>query len=94
MINANDLIQKQQERENNKINSFKKVFSNIQKKILLASSYNYYYLWYEVPEFIFGLPKYKMNECIDYLSKQLKDCNFQVNVYKPNILFIQWFPKN
>ena len=93
MVNANDLIKEQKEREEIKIQTFKKVYKTIEKKIVLASSSNYYYVWYEVPEFILGLPTYKLKDCIVYIQQKLKENNFETDLYSPNILLIKWFPK-
>ena len=48
MVKANDLINEQQKREKIKIETFKKVFENIEKKIVLASAGNFYYVWYKI----------------------------------------------
>ena len=94
MVNANDLIKEQKEREEIKIQTFKKVYKTIEKKIVLASSSNYYYVWHEVPEFILGLPTYKLKDCIVYIQEKLKENNFESDLYDPNILLIKWFPKD
>lgn len=94
MVNADDLIKEQKEREEIKIETFKKVYKTIEKKIILASSSNYYYVWYEVPEFIMGLPTYKLKDCIVYIQQKLKENKFETDLYSPNILLIKWFPKD
>lgn len=94
MVNADDLIREQKEREEIKIETFKKVYKTIEKKIILASSSNYYYVWYEVPEFIMGLPTYKLKDCIVYIQQKLKENKFETDLYSPNILLIKWFPKD
>tara|TARA_B100001093_G_scaffold494648_1_gene538303 strand:- start:1073 stop:1354 length:282 start_codon:yes stop_codon:yes gene_type:complete len=93
MVKANDLINEQQKREKIKIESFKKVYSNIEKKIILASAGNFYYVWYEVPEFILGLPTYNLKDCIEYVKVRLTENQFEYVIYNPNIILIKWFPK-
>ncbi len=93
MVKANDLIIEQQKREKIKIETFKKVYATIEKKIVLASASNYYYVWYEVPEFILGLPTYNLSDCIDYVKNKLTENQFEYSVYIPNIILIKWFPK-
>ena len=92
MVKANDLINEQQKREKIKIETFKKVFENIEKKIVLASAGNFYYVWYEIPEFILGLPTYNLKDCQSYVKKKLEENQFEVLEYEPNILLIKWFP--
>ena len=93
MVKANDLVKEQQKREKIKIETFKKVYKNIEKKIVLASAGNFYYVWYEVPEFILGLPTYNLPECIEYIKERLSQNDFGCESYEPDILLIKWFPK-
>ena len=60
MVKANELIKEQKKREEIKVETFKKVYKSIEKKIVLASAGNFYYVWYEVPEFVLKVDK----ECI------------------------------
>jgi len=94
MVKANDLIKEQQKRELIKMETFKKVYKNVEKKIILASAGNFYYVWYEIPEFILGLPTYNLKECIDYIKERLGKDEFEYDFYNPNILLIKWFPKS
>ena len=93
MVNAEDLIKEQKKREEKKIITFEKIYKIIEKKIVLASASDFYYVWYEVPEFILGLPTYDLKGCMDFVTKKLKDNNFECDIYIPNILLIKWFPK-
>ncbi len=92
MVNANDLIKEQLKRGEIKKKTFDKVYNNIEKKIILASAANLYYVWHEVPEFILGLPTYKLKDCIKYIEKKLTDNDFKCECHAPNILLIKWFP--
>lgn len=94
MVKANDLINEQKKREKIKIETFKKVYKNIEKKIILASAGNFYYTWYEIPEFILGLPTYNLKDCIKYVKERLSEDQFTFDIYEPNIIFIKWFPDN
>ncbi len=92
MVKAEDLINMQKEREKIKFKTFNKVFNTVEKKITIASSSNYYYVWYEVPQYIIGEPLYNYNECIEYIIKKIISNGFKVNIYEPNVLLISWFP--
>jgi|UniRef100_A0A6C0ITD5 hypothetical protein len=92
MVNANDLIKEQLKRDEIKKKTFDKVYNTIEKKIILASAASLYYAWYEVPEFILGLPTYKLKECIEYIKNKLEDNAFKCEWHAPNILLIKWFP--
>jgi len=92
MVKAEDLIKIQKDRENIKYITFKKVYKNLEKKIQLASNSNFYYVWYEIPEFIIGCPLYKLEECKDYVIKKIKNDGFEVEEIS-NYILVKWFPK-
>ena len=93
MVKADKLIKEQKERDNLKNNTFNKILVKIEKKIILSSAANFYYTWYEIPEFILGLPFYLLKECKDYLMKKLNHDGFETEFFEPNYLLIKWFPK-
>lgn len=93
MVKAQDLINSQKEREKIKYKTFAKVFASIEKKIVLASSTNFYYVWYEIPEFIIGLPLYNLAECKKNIIRQLVMNDFKVEEFDSNLILISWFPK-
>ena len=93
MVKAEELIKKQKEKEDKKYITFEKIYKKIEKKISTASSCDYYYTWYQVPEFLIGLPLYSFNECNEYVQIKLKKNGFDIDFYSPNLLLIKWFPK-
>ena len=93
MVKAQDLINSQKEREKIKYKTFSKIYNKIEKKIELASSSNFYYVWYQIPEFLIGCPLYNLNECKNTITKQLNDNGFVCEEFKENLILITWFPK-
>ncbi len=93
MVKAQDLINNQKEREKIKYKTFGKIYNNIEKKIAIASSSNFYYAWYEIPEFIMGFPLYNVSDCKKNVIRQLKDNGFDIEEFENNIILIKWFPK-
>lgn len=93
MVKAKDLIKQQKERDEKKKIIFKKIFEKIEKKIVLASSSNFYECKYEVPEFLLGMPIYSIEDCKKYLKVKLKENGFKVNNLNDNILLISWYPQ-
>jgi len=90
MINAEILIKNQKEKEKNKNKIYDKIYELIEKKILSASSCNYYYTVYEIPEFLIGYTLFNFDMCSEYIQKKLRSNKFKVILYQPNILFITW----
>ena len=92
MVKAQELIIIQKEREKKKFITFEKIHSNIETKIVKASASNFYYIWYEIPQYIIGFPLYNYTECLEYIIEKLKKDDFKIEKYEPNILLISWFP--
>lgn len=90
MVNAKDLMKKQNEKKKQKEKTFKKIYKIIEKKIIIANNGDNTSIWFEIPEFLLGVPIYNLIDCKNYLKKKLKDNNFKVKFYEPNILFIDW----
>ena len=94
MVNALILYSQQKEKEKTKYKIYDKIYELIEKRIIMASSCNFYNILYEIPEFLIGYPVYNLNDCSEYIQNKLKNNNFQIDFYKPNILFISWEIKN
>lgn len=93
MVKADELIKQQKEREQRRKVTFEKIYSLIEKKIILASSGDLYFTWFEIPEFLVGLPIYSFKDCCDYICAKLKKNGFESEFFEPNILLIKWFVK-
>lgn len=94
MVKANDLIKEQQEREEKKKETYKKILNRIEKKIVLASKSNFYECKYDIPEFIIGLPIYSVDNCKKFIKEKLKKNGFKVTNFLNNIILISWYPSN
>ena len=47
-------------------------------------------LWYVVPEFIPGTPRFEMGEAVLYIVWNLRNAGYTVQYTHPNFLFISW----
>ena len=90
MVKAKDLVKEQQERKKQKEKTFKKILKIVEKKLVIANTGNNSSIWFEIPEFILGVPIYKVVECKKYLIKKLKKNGFNTEFFEPNILKIDW----
>ncbi len=93
MVKADELIKQQKEREERKKDTFDKIYVHIEKKIITASAGDYYYTWYQIPEFLVGLPMYSVDECQKYIQKKLQTNGFETEFFEPNLIHIKWYPK-
>jgi hypothetical protein len=93
MVKANELIQRQKDKDDKKYITFSKIYNNIEKKIIKASDRNLYYTYYQIPQILIGYPTYSMKECYEYIDDKLKKNDFKTEEYLNNIILISWFPK-
>jgi hypothetical protein len=91
-INIDDLYEKQQKKDLKQISIFNKILNRIHTKIRNTSRNRSgeKYIWFTVPEFIFGESVYQQADCIAYLVDKLEDNKFHVRYMHPNTLFVSW----
>jgi hypothetical protein len=92
MININDLFADQKQKEKHKEEIYDNVLKNCHNKIRRAvklSPYNNF-CFYIIPKFIYGVPLYNIDKCINYLVVYLTKNGFQINYTHPNLLLISW----
>lgn len=91
-LSLDELYDRRREVEQNRMNIYKKILQRVHTKIKITAKnkYNDQYLFYVVPEFVFGIPKYDVNTCISYIIEKLVENGFHVKYTHPNLLFISW----
>tara|TARA_B100001093_G_scaffold508695_1_gene571379 strand:- start:991 stop:1425 length:435 start_codon:yes stop_codon:yes gene_type:complete len=60
------------------------------RRIKYNSTLERTYCFFQIPEFIFGVPLYKVEEMRIYIINSLKKDGLQVMYINPNWLFISW----
>ena len=95
MLNINELFNDQTKKEKHQEEIYDNVLKQCHKKILRAAKLNPYtnYCFYVIPKFIYGIPLYDLNKCINYLVINLSKNGFKINYTHPNLLIITWFKK-
>lgn len=91
-INIDELYEKNQRRDLKQLSIFNKILNRVHKRITTVSrlTKNEKYIWFVVPEFIFGESVYDKSECIAYIVSKLEDNGFFIKFMYPNTLFISW----
>lgn len=91
-IDIDELYEKNRKKDLKQIAIFTKLLNRIHNKIKIQSRSigSTKYLWYNVPEYIFGEPLYDNGDCISYLVKKLEDNGFDVKYVHPNNLCVSW----
>jgi hypothetical protein len=91
-IDIDELYETTRKKDLKQIAIFNKLLNRIHNKIKIQSRAigGNQYLWYNVPEYIFGEPLYDNGDCISYLVKKLETNGFEVKYIHPNNLYISW----
>tara|TARA_Y100001970_G_scaffold293363_1_gene439689 strand:+ start:536 stop:994 length:459 start_codon:yes stop_codon:yes gene_type:complete len=89
-LNASDIIQQQHIQNTKKIKIYKKVLQKCYNRIKFAAKKNAEWCFFNVPNYMVGVPLYDVNACIIYVIKQLHNGNFLVKYTHPNLIYISW----
>lgn len=91
-INIFELQNSINKKENLRISTYEKILERCHQKIKNAASNEQYFVIYDVPHYIVGLPLYNLNNCIEFLITQLKENGFKVEHKLPKFLVVSWYP--
>tara|TARA_X000000950_G_scaffold42032_2_gene46399 strand:+ start:24775 stop:25338 length:564 start_codon:yes stop_codon:yes gene_type:complete len=91
-ISLDDLFTRKEENQRNTIKIFQKILARAHKKIKTASrqKFNNDFVFFIVPEFLLGVPKYDVGLCTSWVIEKLIDNGFHIKYTHPNLLFISW----
>ncbi len=91
-INLDDLFEKKKQKNLQTLATFNKILNRIHTRIHKTSLQSAHdeWIWFQVPQFMIGAPKYDMAECIAYLIDKLNGNGFAVKYFTPYTLFICW----
>lgn len=91
-LNIDDLYDKNMKRDLKQLSIFNKILNRIHNRIKLTArnKISDKYIWFVIPEFIFGEPTYNQSDCIAYIVNKIVDNGFYSKYIHPNTLFISW----
>lgn len=89
-VNIYEVTKIMQNKEKSRLFTYEKVLERANHRILLSAKNGEDTCFFQVPEYIVGLPVYKLDNCIKYLIFSLKKGGFQMQYYYPNVLQISW----
>ena len=94
-ININKLRSEVEDRENNKLKIYEKILDMCYKKILNTNKQNNdYSCTFIVPNVVFGLPLYNIEDCIIFIMNKLVEKGFEIYFALPTSIHIYWRPKD
>ena len=90
-LNLSKLAEMQKDKFKIKINIYNNILKKIHQRIInVASNSLDCFCFYVMQDFIFGIPNYNKNECIQYIFKKLIQNGFKVLYTHPNLFYISW----
>lgn len=89
-LKMSDLFTTMDDKLKKRLEIYDSVLVKCHKRIKYNSSLERTYCFYQVPEFIIGVPIYDINEMRTYIINSLKNNGFQIMYIEPNWLFISW----
>ena len=92
ILNPSSLYSEEARRDATRIRIYNSVLQQIYTKIKAIARIpgNEKCLWYVVPEFIPGTPRFDVKDCIVYLVWNLRNVGYQVEYTHPNLMLISW----
>jgi len=92
-LNINKLRSEVEAREQRKTKIYDKILELCNNKILNSNQKNDdYACTYIVPNVVFGLPLYDVNECVKYIMDKLVEKGFDIYFALPTTIHISWKP--
>jgi hypothetical protein len=92
VLNPNTLYGQEAKRDATRIRIYNNVLAQIYTKVKAVARIpgNEKALWYLVPEFIPGTPRFDIADCIVYLVWNLRNAGYKVEYTHPNLMYIDW----
>ena len=87
-LNINELYEVSNNKHLKKLEQFDKLLQNVHSRIKKNAAENKMYCFYQIPEFIIGVPLYDVNDLKKYIINSLKKNGFNLLYIDPNWLFI------
>tara|TARA_B100001123_G_C15321236_1_gene1027982 strand:- start:1363 stop:1797 length:435 start_codon:yes stop_codon:yes gene_type:complete len=89
-LNIDSLYEKMNENNMKRYGIFDDILKQLHRKIRYHASLEKMYCFFKIPEFIIGVPLYKIDDLRNYIFMSLEKDNFQYIYIDPNWLFISW----
>lgn len=89
-LNINDLYETIDEKNTKRLEKFDGILKNIHSRIKYYAKLERTFCFFQIPEFIIGVPLYNVSDLRDYVMKSLKRNGFHIVYIDPNWLYISW----
>ena len=89
-LNINKLYETMDEKNMKRLEKFDEILKQIHTRIKYYAKLERTYCFFNVPEFIIGVPLYNVNDLRTYIMSCLNKDGFKMLRIEPNWLFISW----
>ena len=93
-LNINDLYDSINNKNFKRLKKFDDILVQIHRRIKYHADLEQTHCLFCIPEFIFGIPLYNINDLKNYIMETLKKNGFKLLYFHPNTLFISWDVEN
>ena len=93
-LNINSLYETIYERNLKRYEKFDDILRKLHNRIKYNAKNEKTFCFFQIPEFIIGVPLYDIEDLKEYLMKALQKDGFQYMYIDPNWLFVTWELKN
>ncbi|NBR60870.1 MAG: hypothetical protein EBT86_04310 [Actinobacteria bacterium] len=93
ILRPEDLYSQRKTRDSARLRTYNQILEQIHHRIQTVSrlpSGGTSQILYTIPDFIFGLPRIDLEDCVVYLVYQLRTSGFDIKYTYPNLLNISW----
>lgn len=93
ILRPEDLYSQRKTRDTARLRTYNQILEQIHHRIQTVCklpSGTVSQILYSIPDFIFGLPRIDLEDCVVYLVYQLRTSGFDVKYTYPNLLNISW----
>lgn len=91
-LDPTTLYDEQEKRDTMKVKTYNSILEQVHNKIRIIARIPdaEKQLYYEVPDFVLGVPRFNRRDCILYLVWNLRNSKFDVKYFPPSLLHISW----
>lgn len=89
-ISIQEIHKKQKEKERNRLKVYENISIRCFKKIKETSTNEDTFCFFQLPEYIPGLPLYNLTESVIFILNILHEKGFNARYCDPNVIFISW----
>ncbi len=93
-LNMDELYQTINSKKLKRYETYDSILKKVHTRIKYNARLEQTFCFFQIPEFIFGVPLYNVQELKHYIVTSLKKNKFELLLIEPNWLFISWESSN